>query len=198
MLGSNRTTTLSREAVDALVAERATFRRFLARRVGNETDADDLLQQSLLRALQRGGGLRQGERAVPWFYRILRNAVADHFRHRAVAGRISEQFRHEEPDIPTNLAPDWESAVCACFEGLLPGLNARYAEVIERIDLRGELKVVVASDLKVSVATLNVRLHRARRALRRRLEVFCGACSREHCLACACERTPRPVDKGKV
>jgi hypothetical protein len=30
-------------------------------------------------------------------------------------------------------------------------------------------------------------LHRARNALRQRLEIFCGACSRDHCLACDCE-----------
>jgi len=35
---------------------------------------------------------------------------------------------------------DWDAAVCACFRGLLPTLKPRYAEVIRRIDLRGEAR----------------------------------------------------------
>lgn len=76
--------------------------------------------------------------------------------------------------------------MCACFLGLLPGLRPRYAELIRRIDLNGEPKTAVSRDLKIKVATLDVAIHRARRALRRRLEVLCGACSRAKCLACFC------------
>ena len=191
---------LSDVAIHALVTERAAFHRFLSRRVGSESVADDLLQESLLRALQRGESLRRGERVVPWFYRILRHAIADHFRHRAVDIRKVDRLS-AEMDSATSVANpprDWDRAVCSCFEGLLAAIKPRYAEILRRIDLNGELKVVVARDLRMSSATLNVSLHRARSALRRRLEVFCGACSKEHCLACACDQTRRPVRKEKV
>ena len=81
---------------------------------------------------------------------------------------------------------DWNRVVCACFSGLLPGLNPRYANLIRRIDLNGESKAAVGRELKIKVGTLDVALHRARNALRRRLELFCGACSREKCLECFC------------
>lgn len=182
-----RSVTLSAAAIDSLVAERETFRRFLIHRLGNETEADDLLQESLLRALQRGDGLRRGERVVPWFYRILRNAVADHFRRNAADQRKVERWSNElKADTLDSSSGDWEHAVCACFEGLLPSLKPRYAEILRRVDLHGEIKIVVARDLKLSIGAFNVVLHRARAALRRRLEIFCGACSREYCLTCAC------------
>ncbi|HVS52439.1 MAG TPA: sigma-70 family RNA polymerase sigma factor [Opitutaceae bacterium] len=189
---------LSDAAIHALVAERAAFHRFLSRRVGSESTADDLLQESLLRALQRGESLRRGERVVPWFYRILRHAIADHFRHQAADARKVDRLSPELDSAGDHAPRDWERAVCSCFEGLLPSIKPRYAEILRRIDLNGELKVMVARDLKMSAATLNVTLHRARAALRRRLEVFCGACSKEHCLACACDQTKRPVRKEKV
>ena len=71
----------------------------------------------------------------------------------------------------------------ACFARLLPLLNPRYAELIRRIDLDAEFRIVVARDLKLSGPQCDLVLHRARSALRRRLEILCGASSREECLA---------------
>jgi len=179
------------KAIDAILSERARFLRFLAARVGNNATAEDLLQDSLLRAIEQNRKLRRGESAVPWFFRILRNAVADHFRKKGAETRRVEkllgdlQAREDDVAIPP---ADWDAAVCACFRGLIPALKPRYAVVIRRVDLRGEPKLEVAHDLKIKRATMDVLLHRARAALRERLEILCGACSRAHCRECFCER----------
>lgn len=182
--------TLETAAVRALTNEHARFLRFVRSRIGADGEAEDLLQNSLLRALQRGYELKRGERVVAWFYRILRNAISDHYREKKSEHAAVEQFGAEIDSWQGNngSAPpaDWEAIVCACFRGLLPTLKPRYAEVLRRIDLQGEPKDRVARALKIRVATMDVVLHRARRALRKRLEIFCGACSREQCLACAC------------
>ena len=181
----------SREAIEAIVSERARFQRFLTARTGSDAEAEDLLQQSLLKALQHGSNLRRGEKAVPWFFRILRNAIADHYREKSSdqrrIDRLWTDLRAAGEDIAVP-PKDWNTAICACFRGLLPGLKPRYSELIRRIDLEGEMKTAVSRDLKLKVGTLDVALHRARQALRRRLELFCGACSREKCLACFCDR----------
>jgi RNA polymerase sigma factor (sigma-70 family) len=176
--------------IDAILAQRAQFHRFLATRTGDSAEAEDLLQQSLLKALRRAAQLRRGENAIAWFYRILRTAMADHFRKMAAdqrrAARLSAeiQIAGDGHEIPA----EWKTAVCACFMQLLPVLKPRYAELIRRIDLQAENKRAVARDLKLKPATLDVVLHRARYALRHRLEVFCGSCSREKCLECFCVR----------
>jgi RNA polymerase sigma-70 factor (ECF subfamily) len=194
MSDRERKITLSSEAIETLVAERARFHRFLAKRLGNATEADDLLQESLLRALERGGGLRGRERIVPWFYRILRNGVVDHFRHRGADQRKIEGLTNELVALDeTRSRSELNRVVCSCFEGLLPSLKPRYAEIVRRVDLRGESHADVARDLKLSTGAFNVTLHRARAALRRRLEILCGACSREYCLACSCN----PGDRNK-
>ena len=179
----------SGSVIDALLAERARFHRFLSARTGSEAEAEDLLQQSLLKALQHGAQLRRDEKAVPWFYRILRNAVAEHYRQKSSDQRRTDRLLTEMLAAGEDVAEPpkgWDRAVCACFVGLLPGLKPRYAELIRRIDLNGEPKATVSRELKINVRTLDVALHRARSALRRRLEVLCGACSREKCLACFC------------
>jgi RNA polymerase sigma-70 factor (ECF subfamily) len=188
---SEKVTTLSPIGVEALVSERERFRRFLIRRVGNANDAEDILQESLLKALQQGDRLKRNEKIIPWFYRILRNATVDHFRRNGSEARKATNLYNEMNSTgPADARVDhWERAVCRCFEGLLPSLKPRQAELIRRIDLLNEPKHAVATHLKISAATLNVAHHRARQSLRRRLEIFCGACSREQCLACACGQT---------
>ena len=181
--------TLAPAAVRALTSEHGRFLRFIRSRLGADGEAEDLLQDSLLRALQRGDELRRGERVVAWFYRILRNAISDHYREKKFEDAALEQFVAEIHSWNGNgggPGADWEAVVCACFRGLLPTLKPRYAEVLRRVDLQGESKAKVARALKIRGATMDVVLHRARRALRKRLEIFCGACSRERCLACAC------------
>ena len=189
--GASSALPVNEKAIDAIVAERARFHRFVASRIGDEATAKDVLQESLLRALQQSDGLRRGESAVAWFYRILRNAISDHFRKKGSESRRTEKFlsdlkaRGEDVSAPP---PDWEAAVCACFRGLLPTLKPRYAEVIRRVDLRGEAKQEVGRNLKINRATMDVLLHRARSALRERLTVFCGACTREKCIECFCAK----------
>lgn len=180
--------------------ERVKFRRFLAARLANEADADDLLQESLQRALQRGDSLQRGDRVVAWFYRILRNALTDHYRAKHRERKRFDQLLNEigaaEVQAGQPASTDWETAVCACFRGLLPTLKPRYNELIRRVDLGGEDKNKVAVEMKMKPATLDVALHRARYALRDRLEVMCGACSRESCLACDCKlRARRSAEK---
>lgn len=173
----------------ALVAERKRFHRFVAARIGDAAEADDVLQQSLLRALEGSGKLRRGESTIAWFYRILRHAIADHFRRKGAETRRLENFLGDLQARDEDFAqppPAWDAAVCACFRGLLPSLRPRYADVIRRVDLNGESKLDVARELKISRATMDVLMHRARGALRERLEILCGACSRERCLECFC------------
>jgi RNA polymerase sigma factor (sigma-70 family) len=175
--------------VRTLLAERARFHRFITSRIGSETDADDLLQDGLLRALEKGSSLRVGERVVAWFYRILRNAVADHFRDQSRKNRMHQRLWEESQNGNGVLVvpADWEAALCKCFRGLLPSLNPRYAKGLIQIDLGGQAKIAVAREMGLSVANLDVVLYRAHHALQDRLKIFCGACSREHCLRCACE-----------
>lgn len=188
---STRKSLPPRDVIDAIVSERARFQRFLIARTGSETEAEDLLQQSLLKALQHGAQLRRGEKAVPWFYRILRNAIADHYRQKSSHQRRTDSLWSDMRAAGEDIAAppnDWNKAVCMCFRGLLPGLKPRYAELIRRIDLKGEPKTTASRDLKIKVGTLDVALHRARTALRQRLTVFCGACSREKCIECLCAK----------
>ena len=78
------TTFARRESPEILKALVDNHRRFLAvleKRVGSREVAEDILQDGFVRALERAGDVRDEGSIVAWFYRLLRNAVTDHFRH---------------------------------------------------------------------------------------------------------------------
>lgn len=172
-----------------LMKHRSAFRAFLQRRVQDEAVAEDLLQQSLMRAVERHRDLQKADSAVSWFYRILRNAVVDYYRshaaeHRKTDGLLRELVTTGEDKTPS--LDEVRPTICACLGALLTRLRPAYAELIRRIDLEGEAAAVVARELGVTSNNLTVRLHRARQALKAALERACGICTKHGCLNCTC------------
>lgn len=172
------------ETVARLVESHRRFLAFLERRLPGRAAAEEVLQEAFARAVERGGAIRDGESAVAWFYRLLRNAIADHHRRRVVEGRAIEQAAREAREASDD--PELRAAVCGCMATLLPELKPEYAELIRRVDLEEAPVAEVAGALGITANNAHVRLHRARQALKRRLEAACGTCATHGCLDCGC------------
>lgn len=158
---------------------------YVRRKVGDPDLAEDLFQDSLLKALQKAGDLEDQERLIPWFYRILNNAVVDYYRRRAVETRHQAELAFDSaPDAGTD---EW-ARLCECLRELIPTLKPEYAALIERLDLAEGDPAQVAGELNISRNNLKVRRHRARQALRERLEQTCRMCAEHACLDCTCKR----------
>lgn len=181
---------LDDKTTELLVENHKKFRRFLAKRLNNESLAEDLLQQSLKKAIESPPNSNKELSVLAWFYRILRNTLIDHYRASASEQKkvteLTERTTLLEQDF-TKALDDLEAQVCECMEDLLPALKSNYAEVLRRVDLQSEPIEKVASDLGVTLNNLSVRLHRARHALRVSLERACGTCTEHGCLNCTCE-----------
>ncbi len=58
----------------------SSLRAFIAKRVANEAEADDIVQDVWLK-MQRGlDGLKDQSRLISWIYQIARHAIIDHYR----------------------------------------------------------------------------------------------------------------------
>jgi RNA polymerase sigma-70 factor (ECF subfamily) len=173
-----------------LAASRHEFLRFVRARISDPELAEDVLQDALVRAVQSLDTVRDDERLVAWFYRILRNAIVDAYRRRDVRRRRESEL---DPalDLPEELDAALEQTLCACFQELLPALKAEYAEVLQAVDLGEESPEVVAVRLGITPNNLKVRRHRARAALRQQLEATCRVCSSHGCTDCTCQEEGR-------
>ena len=183
-----------------LIESRRDILRFLTRRLGDAREAEDVLQAFMLRALERAGDLRDLRTVRGWLGRVLTTTLIDHQR-RAARRRTRETHLAPEAAEALQVEADGEldQAVCDCLYRILPTLRPAYAEIIWRADLLGEPRARIAASLGLSLNSVNVRLHRGRRALGRRLETMCDACAVHGFLDCRCERTPLPPrERGKV
>jgi RNA polymerase sigma-70 factor (ECF subfamily) len=182
---------LARDLLVLLAKEQRTFLRFLALRVRSETDAEDLLQQALLRAAEKIETLREHDRLEAWFYRILRRTVADHLAHRAMESARIETLRAEAES-----GTDEQVATCACSLGILGRLPLQHQEMLRRVDIDEESIVAVAASLGITANNATVRLHRARKELRAELLRFCRTRSVSSCLTCDCEGSAPVLEKA--
>ena len=182
--------TLRPETVSVLVDHHRQFLNFLTSRLGNRAAAEELLQGAFLKAMERGGELRDDESAVAWFYRLLRNTLIDFHRHRGAEQRALDRYVQEQTK---NAVPDTEleAAVCRCVHGLIPTLKPEYAAILRAVEMQGAGVREVAEQLGITPGNAAVRVHRARQALRDRLEVACGTCTEHGCLDCSCEESPK-------
>ncbi len=169
---------------DPLLKNLQTFVAFARNRVGDTHLAEDIVQESLVKALRAARKPAREEQVVAWFYRILRRTIIDLYRRSSTRSRTLEAFKAELPETP--VASD-ERVICQCVKRLLPRLPAQYSRLLERVDLQGEALHDAARELGATANNLTVRLHRARQRLRKELERTCGVCSQHACLDCSCQ-----------
>ncbi len=171
--------------IDLLIESQEQFLRFLERRVGSRETAKEILQQAYLIGLEKLGDLRETDSVIAWFYRVLRNAAVDHYR-RAGAERRALEVEAGRTELFELPAQEIEGRICSCARPLLEEMRPSYAELLRAVDLEGASVSDLARKLGISANNARVRLHRARRDLRRRLVATCGVCAEHSCLDCSC------------
>ena len=185
------------EIARSLNDQRAAFKAFLVARVGNAAEAEDILQNGLLKALRSADTIADADKSVAWFYQLLRNAVIDHYRSRGAAKRRDDDIGTMLNALGEDIAaapPGWEAQLCGCLASVVDSLKPRYAELLRRVELDGEPVQSAAKALGISPGNASVTLHRARHELREKLRAFCGACADGACLDCHCAPTREKSD----
>jgi RNA polymerase sigma factor (sigma-70 family) len=182
-----------------LLEQRAKLLAYIRSKVPDPDLAEDVLQESLLKALQAAPDLRDEERFIPWLYHIVNNAIMDVYRRRYIESKYRAQPPGKgEPLVP----PEDAAALCACIWDVIPTLKPEYAEMMIELELWDGDPASVAERLGITRNNLKVRRHRARRALRKRLEEICRSCAVHGHPDCPCrhgkvsEATPREESRG--
>ena len=174
------------EILDALVAHHRQVLAFLERRVGSRADAEDLLQDAFVKGLSRGHQVQDPESAVPWFYRVLRNALTDWYRRRGAEDRAAAEWGGREDAVTAPRDEELFGEVCGCVLRLASTLRPEYAVALRRVDVEGVPVKEFAMEAGITPGNAAVRLHRAREALRTRVIQSCGTCAEHGCLDCSC------------
>jgi RNA polymerase sigma-70 factor (ECF subfamily) len=134
---------------------------------GNDDDAQDLVQEALLR-VRRGLERYEPGSLEGWLARIVTNVFLDEMRRKR---RRPEQALPDEPDfvLPPTMSAD-EAAVAAGLsaevEAALAALPDEFRVPVVLRDVADQTYEDIAAALDVPVGTVRSRLHRGRRLLR--------------------------------
>lgn len=147
---------------------------------GNETDAEDLVQETYARALKAADQFTPGTNLKAWLFRILRNCFLSSYRRQRasplVGGLDTVDPAHQGVADEAWLRDDVEldrlrKLVAADIEAALLTLSEEARTVI-LLDLEGLTETEVAQVVGCAVGTVKSRLARARSALRQRLKDY--------------------------
>lgn len=172
----------------ALVASRRQIMARLVARLGSVSEAEDVFQEFALKVIGASDRVVSRQAIGAWLHTVLTNTLNDHFRRLRVR-------RKGEVELRRSLAPEDEQenervaeAICECLHDLLRTLSPAYRDVLQRVDLSGERISEVARSLGITENAVSIRLFRARRAMRQRLQETCETCPEHGFHRCECGR----------
>lgn len=155
--------------------ERPNHLRFLRSRMRCREDAEDVLQDFALKAVQGAARLTDATKVDAWLAVTLRNALFDRYRRNAGRARLRDAVAAEPAIEAADETEDLERPL-ACLTAALGDLKADSATLLRRAELEEIPLKRVAEDLHITANNAGVRVHRAREALRKLLQARCATC----------------------
>jgi RNA polymerase sigma-70 factor (ECF subfamily) len=149
---------------EILLAELGGLRKFCLSLTGNAADADDLLQTTVEKILEKG--MPEDAHAAKWAYRTCKNAWIDELRSRDVRQKYPRQAGH----VVVDEAPSAESVASgekqvAAVSTALDSLPDEQRLALTLVAVEGKTYAEAAEILEVPVGTIMSRIARARRSL---------------------------------
>jgi RNA polymerase sigma-70 factor (ECF subfamily) len=159
-----------------LVVRRYLRRAFaIAYRVlGHREDAEDLVQDAFLTALERIASFDVSRPFGPWFFRIVVNRGLNARKSRAIRRTEAMPADALEAAEPSPAGMYERTEIRDRFQAALEGLSQRQRLIVELADIDGMSGVEIAALLGVSQGTVRWHFHMARHALRKALAPLRG------------------------
>jgi len=153
--------------------------RYVLRMVKNPAEAEDLTQDTFLRAYDRQDTLRDPLAARGWLYQIATHLCLDRLRQgKPQLSMDSQEGVAQVAAIasgsPTCLEITERKETSSCVQRCLDFLPDKYRAVILLHEGHSLTASEIAELLGVTVTTVKIRLHRARRKLKKIMDYGCA------------------------
>ncbi len=156
---------------------RARLGGFVGRRVRNQADAEDIVQEVFVRMQRSIDTLSSADRLDAWAFRIARNAIADHYRgpdrREVLSDDAAEVVDSLDAEINVEASNDARAEIAHCIAPMINQLPDGYRDAIELTELEGLAQVTAAERLGLSISGTKSRVQRGRARVREMLLRCC-------------------------
>ncbi|MEM9492413.1 MAG: RNA polymerase sigma factor [Myxococcota bacterium] len=151
--------------------DRNVLRKYALRLAGNESDADDLVQDTYVRALTKRDSLDAGNKQLSWMMSILHNLFIDLCRRRNAELKTRNAITSlpkspmQQLLLPPPPPPRWATVTQDEINAALVQISAKLRQVYE-LKAQGLSYREISHQLGIPTNTVGTRLRRAREALK--------------------------------
>lgn len=160
------------EFIDQLVGQyHYRLLRYLVYLTSKREQAEDLVQETWMRVLQRAGQYNGRSRFEPWLFSIARNLAIDHLRRRHNLAEDTESVLEiiAAPDVHSPFAAAARTEDATRISGALNGLEPIYREVL-LLRFQEDLSLdEIAQVTRAPVPTISSRIQRGLARMRSQL-----------------------------
>ncbi|MFO0619018.1 MAG: sigma-70 family RNA polymerase sigma factor [Polyangiaceae bacterium] len=150
----------------------------MSRRVASAADAEDVLQDVLVRIQTKLPSLRDHDRLGPWVFRVARSTISDHRRRARRAPELDEFCDELDaapiPEVESDSGATAEQRLAASVAAFIALLPAPYDEALSLTEIEGLTHAEAARRLGVSLTAMKSRVQRGREKLRESFERCCA------------------------
>ena len=150
---------------------RIPLQRFIARRVQNEYDAEDLLQNIFCKIHDRIDDLRDETKVHAWVYQIARNSIIDYYRAQKTSPELNDVA--DDTLSAMDAEPDLSLEVVGCIKTIIDNMPEKYRGAIVMTEFEEISQKALAERLGLSLSGAKSRVQRGRAKLR---ELLLGCC----------------------
>ena len=154
---------------------------YLIRQLQNETDAEEIAQETFVRVYQHRAKFQVGKKFSTWLYTIATNLVRDRFRFRHPQVSLDAEAPGENPLSNTLSAPQSSPGENMEAEERAEAIRSAVASLPEELRLplvlaeyEQKSQAEIAAILQCTVKAVETRIYRARRQLREQLAALRG------------------------
>lgn len=151
-----------------LMNEMDGLKRFALKLTRNMSDADDLTQSTILRALEKKDLFEEGTNLFGWTSKIMYNIFVSNYRRKT---KFETQYDPESYlEMEGVAAPQDTEIEFKQVSKAMATLSADHREILVMVCVKGMQYAEVSEMLQIPVGTVRSRLSRAREALQSQLE----------------------------
>lgn len=143
-----------------------SLQRFVQSKVSNKEDAEDLLQEILLKAYRNIGSVQHQSSIKSWLFQVANNAVIDFYRRKGRNVELTDELLGSAEE-------QTQLELSNCVFPFINALPQDHAALLRAIDIDCISQKDYARELGISYSTLKSRVQKSRKLLKQLFEECC-------------------------